>query len=158
MSTPRITLAMLRGACKDQRAIFKAEWPQGADVTIENVQRAIELGLALSWGLRWFTPEAVAEYERQRALLPEYQRQSAQLWAEYDRQRELLWAEYERQRAPLWAEYQRQRAPLRAEYERQVAPLRAEYQRQSALLWAEYYRQVAPLWVEAFLKSRGETE
>ena len=105
MSTPRITLAMLRGACKDQRAIFKAEWPEGADVTIENVQRAVELGLSLYWGTKWFTPEVLAEYEWQTApLWAEYQRQSAPLWAEYDRQRELLWAEYERQRAPLWVE------------------------------------------------------
>ena len=137
MSTPRITLAMLRGACKEQRDIFRKEWPKGADVTLENVQRAQELGLDLSWGLRWFTPEAVAEYKRQEApLWEEYQRQSAQLWAEYDRQRELLWAEYERQSAPLRAEYLRQEAPL----------------------WEEYERQTALLWVEAFLKSQGETE
>ena len=148
MSTPRITLAMLRGACKDQRTIFRKEWPKGADVTIENVQRALVLGLDLYWGRKWFTPEAWAEY----------QRQDAPFRAEYDRQIAPLVAEYERQTAPLWAEYKRQRAPLRAEYQRQSALLWAEYYRQVALLRAEYQRQAAQLWVEAFLKSRGGIE
>ena len=135
MTSPRITLAMLRGACKEQRDIFRKKWPKGADATLENVLRAQALGLDLSWGTRWFTPEALAEYDRQRAPL----------LAEYERQRALLLAEYERQRALLWAEY-----------ERQVAPLRAEYARQAAPLWDEYERQAAQLWVEAFLKSQGE--
>ena len=146
MTSPRITLAMLRGACKEQRDIFRKKWPKGADATLENVLRAQALGLDLSWGTRWFTPEALAEYDRQRALL----------LAEYDRQRAPLLAEYERQRALLLAEYERQRALLWAEYERQVAPLRAEYERQAAPLWDEYERQAAQLWVEAFLKSQGE--
>jgi len=45
--TPRITLAMLRGACKEQRDIFRKEWPDGADVTIKNVRRAREAARAL---------------------------------------------------------------------------------------------------------------
>ena len=60
--TPRITLAMLRGACKEQRDIFEAEWPEGADATIENVQRAQELGLNLAWGEHWFTAAAWVAY------------------------------------------------------------------------------------------------
>ena len=65
---PRITIGMLKGACRDQRAIFKAEWPQGADVTIENVRRAQELGLTLSWGASaWLAAylQSVAERETQ---------------------------------------------------------------------------------------------
>lgn len=87
-----ITKAMLRGACPEQRKIFLREWPKGAEVTLENVQRAVELGLDLGWGLRWFTPAARAEYERQVALL----------WAKYERQMAPAQAEYKRQMAPLW--------------------------------------------------------
>lgn len=59
---PRITLDMLRGACKEQRNIFEAEWPEGADATIENVRRAQELGLNLAWGEHWFTATAWKVY------------------------------------------------------------------------------------------------
>ncbi len=100
---PRITLRMLRGACSEQKRIFKAEWPNGAAVTLENVLRAQELGLDLSWGAaHWFTPVAREEYERHRAPIP---------------------AEYDRQMAPIWAEYERQEAPIRAERQRQEAIL-----------------------------------
>ena len=103
MSTPIITLRMLRGACIEQKALFKREWPDGAPATLENVLRAVELGLDLSWGAgHWFTSEALAEYARQRAT---------------------ILAEYESQHAPIWAECQRQRATLRAEYKRQLAPI-----------------------------------
>ena len=59
---PRITLAMLKGACKEQRDIFKAEWPKGVDVTLENVRRAQELGLTLAWGEHWFPADPWKAY------------------------------------------------------------------------------------------------
>ena len=59
----RVTKTMLRGACKEQKTIFLAEWPNGCEATIENVRRAQALGLDLDWGIRWFTPEARATYE-----------------------------------------------------------------------------------------------
>jgi hypothetical protein len=59
---PRITLDMLRGACKEQRDIFRAEWPEGAEVSVENAFRAQELGLSLLWGERWFTAAAEEAY------------------------------------------------------------------------------------------------
>ena len=65
-TTPRITIGMLRGACKEQRDIFRKEWPEGAEVTIENVRRAQELGLDLSWGERWFTPLPLKAYAEAR--------------------------------------------------------------------------------------------
>ena len=79
--TYRITLPMLRGACKEQRAIFKAEWPTGADATIENVRRAQELGLNLEWGLRWFTATARAAYQEATApAWAAYQEADATAW------------------------------------------------------------------------------
>ena len=65
--TPRITLAMLKGACREERAIFRKEWPEGVEVTLENVRRAQEIGLSLEWGKRWFTPEARKAYDEATA-------------------------------------------------------------------------------------------
>ena len=65
-TTPRITIGMLRGACKEQRDIFRKEWPEGAEVTIENVRRAQELGLNLVWGEQWFTAPARKAYNEAR--------------------------------------------------------------------------------------------
>ena len=113
-----ITKKMLRGACKKQKAIFVQEWPKGAEATIENVQRAVELGLDLSWGTRLFTPEAKAEYERQRTPIREA---------------------YHRQIAPLYKDYQHQFAMRREAYERQIDPLYKDYQRQIAPLWLEAF-------------------
>ena len=91
-ATPRITLAMLKGACHEQRHIFLTEWPNGADATLENVQRAQAIGLNLDWGTRWFTPEALAEY----------QRVTAAAWLKYERVRIAAQAEYQRVTAPAW--------------------------------------------------------
>ena len=61
--TAKITLKMLRGACREQREIFKGEWPLGAEATLGNVRRAQELGLDLNWGAKWFTPEPRRLYD-----------------------------------------------------------------------------------------------
>ena len=63
-----ITLPMLKDACKEQRAIFRKEWPKGCEVTLANVQRAQELGLDLTWGgEEWFTAAARKLYDESRA-------------------------------------------------------------------------------------------
>ena len=61
-TTPRITIGMLRGACKEQRDIFRKDWPEGAEVSVENAFRAQELGLNLVWGEQWFTAPAWKAY------------------------------------------------------------------------------------------------
>ena len=65
--TAKITLKMLSGACDEQKAIFKGEWPKGAEATLGNVRRAQELGLDLDWGTKWFTPEALRIYREATA-------------------------------------------------------------------------------------------
>lgn len=86
----RVTKKLLQelNACEDQVEAFAAEWPDGCEITAENLTRCIALGL----NIEWF---------------------ATLIWgAEYERQRSPLWAEYERQRAPLWAEYKRQQCNL----------------------------------------------
>ena len=69
------------GACKIQRKVFAAEWPDGVVLSEQSLYRAAELGLDLWWFAREYLPAPLwAEYERQVApLLAEYQRQVAQL-------------------------------------------------------------------------------
>jgi post-segregation antitoxin (ccd killing protein) len=138
-----ISLYTLRkfGACEEHTALFARTFGDEAALTPENMERAQNAGLDVSWLAGLLPAPLRAEYERQRGSLR----------AEYERQRDSLWAEYERQHAPLRAEYERQRGSLRAEYERQRVPLRAEYERQRAPLWAEYERQRGSLLLLTFL-------
>lgn len=60
-----ITAAMLRraGACLTACEEFGRIWPTGAKVTLENVQRAVEMGLYLKWFVdRFFTGTAQQAY------------------------------------------------------------------------------------------------
>ena len=80
-TTPRITIGMLRGACKEQRDIFRKEWPEGAEVSVENAFRAQELGLNLVWGEQWFTAPAWKAYiEATAPALKAYREALAQVW------------------------------------------------------------------------------
>lgn len=57
----KITSDMLRRAyaCSAQLEMFEREWPEGAEVTLANVQRAAELDLDLGWfATLFFSSEA----------------------------------------------------------------------------------------------------
>ena len=86
-----ITLAQLRGACKEQKDLFKRTFGEQVHLTLALAEKH-----AGDFNFDW-----AAQH-----LLP------APLWAEYERQQAPLLAEYERQKAPLWAEYERQEACL----------------------------------------------
>ena len=124
--TPRITLAMLRGACKEQRDIFEAEWPEGVDVTIENVRRAQELGLTLAWGEHWFTAPARKAYDAARDTAEEA---------------------YDAARVPARKVYYAATAPARKAYIEATAQGRKAYDAATAQAWKVYYAATAPAWV-----------
>lgn len=64
----KITLDMLQGACEDQLAVFAREWPDGADVTRQNLERAVALGLDISWAAEHLlTDPALKVYYEARA-------------------------------------------------------------------------------------------
>ncbi len=117
---PRITLAMLRWACKEQRDIFEAEWPEGADATIENVRRAQELGLSLAWGEHWFWPLARKAY---------------------DEARDAAWKVYNEAIAPAWAAYLEAIAPARGAYLEAIAPAWKAHRVAIATAWVAAYIQ-----------------
>lgn len=64
-----ITSDMLRQAtaCPEQVEIFGREWPAGAEVTLENVRRAVALNLNLRWfAVKFFTAEARSAFAAAR--------------------------------------------------------------------------------------------
>jgi len=54
----KVTANQLRekGACKNQVLTFKKEWPKGVEITLEVLERAIELKLDLDWFACNFLP------------------------------------------------------------------------------------------------------
>jgi len=108
----RITVNDLKekGACLQQLDVFRAEWPDGGEITLAGLYRAVELKLDLEWfASKFLSSIFLSEYKRQMARLrAEYIRQTASnsspILAEYKRQMALFIAEYKRQTAPiLWA-------------------------------------------------------
>lgn len=61
----KVTAEMLQQAnvCRDGLEIFEREWPEGAEVTLANVQRAAELHLDLAWfAYNCFTARALRAF------------------------------------------------------------------------------------------------
>ena len=139
---PRITLGMLRGACKEQRAIFRAEWPEGAEVTIENVRRAQELRLSLAWGEQWFTALALEAYDEATApALKAYNEATAPAWKVYHEARANAWKVYHEARANAWKVYHEARANAWKVYEEATAPALKAYNEATAQEWVAAYIQ-----------------
>ena len=136
----RITKQQLveKSACSDQVAVFTREWPDGVEITLPILERAVALKLDLDWFAHWFlSAPARAEYDRV----------SATAWVEYERVRATAWVEYDRVTAPARAERDRVMATALAEYERVMATALAEYDRVSATARAERDRVSATaLW------------
>ena len=74
-----VTAEMLRkeGATCLSLSRFQAEWPNGAEITLENLLRAADLELDLPWWARHFLPTP---------LRAEFGRQVNPLWVEFSRQ------------------------------------------------------------------------
>ena len=85
MKVKLVTAERLRqkGAGCNELIRFKAEWPNGAEITLENLLRAAELDLDLLWWVQNCLPAPL------RAALA---RQMAPLWAALARQvARLIW-------------------------------------------------------------------
>ena len=121
-----------------QYAIFCAEWPNGCEVTHDNLLRAAAMGLDMEWfAKRVLPPKVYADYHAKRA---------ATLYADYQRYRSALYADYESCRAALYADSQDNRAALYADYEDKDAPLFAAYESSRAAMFADYRAKDAPLY------------
>lgn len=49
-----ITMEILTelGACPEQSDIFEEQWPDGAEITIENARKAVRMGIDVQWLVR----------------------------------------------------------------------------------------------------------
>ena len=81
----KITLAHLKGACADQRALFQRTFPDGAPLTEEFVDTALKARLDILWLTHLLPPPARAKYMRARAPA----------WAKYQRTVTAEQADYE---------------------------------------------------------------
>lgn len=107
-----ITLDRLAGACQEQLALVRKEWPDGIPLTEASALRAVEVGLDLDW-LAWrlLTPEALVKYEMAK-VAP---------WADYKRVTTAAWADFERAKVAALAEYDRVENSASAAFERAKA-------------------------------------
>ena len=65
----KLTHEMLRYPHQDQYEAFKTEWPDGAELTVENLLRAVELGISIDWIADIILDETDRYYSvRQRAF------------------------------------------------------------------------------------------
>jgi hypothetical protein len=114
-----ITLAMLRRArpepaCREQRALFAATFPDGMEVTEANLLHAAKAGFSLDWAARQFLPALIyADYNAKRALI----------YADYRAKWALIRADYNAKRAPIYADYRAKMAPIQADYNAKLAPI-----------------------------------
>jgi hypothetical protein len=94
-----ITVSMLRGACRSQRALFRKTFPDGAPVTMSAARKAERAGLDVLWLIE---------------LLPN------PLDDDYWAKRKSLYADYEAKYKPLDDDYEAKRIKLLLTYLRKV--------------------------------------
>ena len=155
--TPRITLAMLGVACKEQRAIFRKEWPKGVEVTLENVRRAQEIGLSLEWGRGWFTPEAGKAFDE--AIAPAgkaFDEAIAPAAKTYHEAIATARKAYDKAAATAAKAYHEATATAAKAYDKATAPARKAYDEATATAAKAYHEAIAPAWFLAFLDSQKE--
>lgn len=67
--TPRNQLMTSTRSGKLLETIFNREWPGGMEVTLENCQKAVEIGLGVEWMITYLFPDMIEDWER--AIAPE---------------------------------------------------------------------------------------
>ena len=149
MTNPRmITTEWLKSnnACPDAIDLFCKEWPNGCEVTHDNLVRADAMGLSLEWFAQCVLPPQVyADYQAKRVttLYADYQRYSSALYADYESCRAALFADYEdketrlyaaSKRSALYADYESSRAALFADCRAKDAPRCTDYEGKRAAL------------------------
>src|SRR3990167_784120 len=101
MKITREYLVGLGASCK-QLDTFSDEWPDGAEITLDNCLRAAELGLDLDWLAKKMFP--------------------APAWEAYLQATAPALEAYERAKAPAWEAFEKARATALEAYEQAIAP------------------------------------
>ena len=139
-----ITLATLRGACRNQRELFAELFPKGSPKT-----RKAALAAARKHADKFDWEWAAAKLLRAPAQA-EYEKVRAAAQAEYEKVSAPAWAECDKVCAAAWAECDKVRAAALAEYDKVCAAAQAEYEKVSAPAWAEYEKVRAATFVNAW--------
>jgi hypothetical protein len=147
-----ITLRHLHGACREQRALFRQVFPDGAPVTVKSAEKALEAGLDVFWLWHLLPRPTQIEFNRTTAAtLAEFERAAVPARAEYDRIMAPARAEYSRAVTATQTEDGSDVAAALAEFERAAVPARAEYSRAVTATQTEYVRTATAALVAAFL-------
>ena len=136
----KITTEWLRKkrACAEQVAIFDREWPDGAELTPQNVDRAVALGLTVDWLLSYVLIGA----KRQR-----YYAEVTPILEHCKAEVAPFWERYKAEVTPIWERYYAEVTSLWERYDAEVAPFWERYKAEVTSLWEHYYAEVAPvLW------------
>ena len=130
-----LTADMLKekDACNYQVTVFEKEWPDGAEVTVEAILRAVELELDIDWFARQFLPAPVRKaYEE--ALAP--------VQKAYDEAIAPVWGAYYEAIAPTWKAYNEAMASAEKVYNEVMASARKAYHKAQALALYKALKEV----------------
>ena len=112
-----ITNSMLKGACHEQRKLFRKLFPDGAPITMAAARKAQKAGLNVLWLVNILPKPLNDEYEAKcKPLNDEYWAKRKPLDDEYWANRKLLDDEHYAKRKPLDDEYEAKCKPLDDEY------------------------------------------
>ena len=127
-----ITNTMLRGACHEQRVLFKRTFPDGAPVTVAAARKARKVGLDVSWLSRLLPKPLDADYLAKCKPLD----------ADYEAKLKPLYDVYWAKRQPLYDDYEAKLKPLDADYLAKLKPLDADYLAKCDALLVSFLRKV----------------
>jgi len=100
------------GASCEQLDTFSDEWPDGAEITLDNCLRAAELGLDLDWlAEKMFPAPALEAYLQATApALEAFEKATAPALEAYLQATAPAWEAYVQATAPAWEAYEKARA------------------------------------------------
>ena len=112
------------GASCEQLDTFSEEWPDGAEVTLDNCLRAAELGLNLNWLAEKMFPARALEAYRQATApaLEAFEKATAPALEAYLQATAPAWEAYVQATAPAWEAYEKARATALEAYLQATAP------------------------------------
>jgi len=101
------------GASCEQLDTFSEEWPDGAEVTLDNCLRAAELHLNLDWlAEKMFPARALEAYEQATApALEAFEQATAPAREAYEQATAPALEAFEQARATAWEAYEQATAP-----------------------------------------------
>lgn len=98
------------GCCLDHISIFKEVWPDGAEVTEENLRKAFDAGLNVDW---WASRKLGSRFlDTKDELLDAFRNACRVHRATYSAGRESLLAAHSAEEEALWKTYQEARFKL----------------------------------------------